>query len=661
MPIKDETIKVKIHATWRLQYLKDVVLARILDDPTFSVLNSLIFFNQVDIVNHLQANNEFLTDLFKVIDDPSTNTARRKDAISFLQQCCAIAKNLQAPQRVTLYNNFIQNGLLNVITFAVSEREAAIRVAGTDILVAMIDHDPALVRSHCFRALNERRPPLTETLIDLLLSETDFGVKAQAADAIKVLLDPNIPQAPQAQGQGQGQGHKMNVSPTSQQAESFITTFYDVGAERLFEPLVALKEQRDLKDLSMQQVVLYSHLIEILTFFLRWHGGRSQDLISSLDLFARVRQLLSVRQKHMRLTALKIFRACLAFRSPQTGPEHQVDHTLNFFIKQMIKHEAFGPILDIVEQTMPRDNLLNSACLELFDCIGRDSPAMAMVLCHIVDKYRERLKNITYVKIFQHLLLIHAQSLNSFEVGLVQSRTFPIDETNGIPSRPVRQVKSNGPAMSATTQVDASDEENWAWSGSDDDDDDLERPLELQTNGSVGASPLMKPLVDYPDDDEEDEGQVRTRRPHHTDPRLSQSFYGSLSSETSPSQDRRRVRADARSSTPLSQHPPDRIPEKRKFEEDDDDDELGKLSSTNKRRNSSSSITSVNSTASLHNNASERSNHSSGSGGSPSLRKKKSMIPTRERPGTAKKIEINMGRSGIIKRHEVEEDTERGG
>lgn len=39
VPIKDPIIRKKIRCTWRLQYLKDVVLARILDDPTFSVLN----------------------------------------------------------------------------------------------------------------------------------------------------------------------------------------------------------------------------------------------------------------------------------------------------------------------------------------------------------------------------------------------------------------------------------------------------------------------------------------------------------------------------------------------------------------------------------------------------------------------------------------------
>ena len=61
--IKDANIRRRIHQTYRLQYMKDVVLARILDDPTFSVLNSMIFFNQVEIVGHIQVNSEFLRDL----------------------------------------------------------------------------------------------------------------------------------------------------------------------------------------------------------------------------------------------------------------------------------------------------------------------------------------------------------------------------------------------------------------------------------------------------------------------------------------------------------------------------------------------------------------------------------------------------------------------
>ena len=249
VPIDDPTITTKIHSTWRLQYLKDVVLARILDDPTFSVLNSLIFFNQVDIVTHLQASPDFLKELFSLIDNEETPPAKRKDAVCFIQQCCAIAKNIQAPARASLYQNFISNGLLNVIVLALSQKEAPIRIAGTDTLGAMSHHDPSMVRAHVFKAITDNKTPLTDTLIDLLLVEDDLGVKAQAADAIKILLDPqqNTPQDGMARMGDQFMAKYRNNPPISQQTESFIQDFYDNGAKRLFGPLKALglKDSRE--------------------------------------------------------------------------------------------------------------------------------------------------------------------------------------------------------------------------------------------------------------------------------------------------------------------------------------------------------------------------------------------------------------------------------
>ena len=256
VPIEDPAIKKKIHSTWRLQYLKDVVLARILDDPTFSVLNSLIFFNQVDIVSHLQANTGFLKELFGLIDSPDTELKKKRDAVCFIQQCCAIAKNLQAPARATLYTNFVTNGLLSVITFALLHHEAAIRVAGTDILVAMIDHDPAMMRIYIFKAMNEKKTPLTDTLIDLLLIEVDLGVKAQAADAIKVLLDPQTNQNAQdgmARTNSDFLSKLRGNAPSNHQIESFIQNFYEDSAKKLFEPLKSLKDRESREYLLRKQ------------------------------------------------------------------------------------------------------------------------------------------------------------------------------------------------------------------------------------------------------------------------------------------------------------------------------------------------------------------------------------------------------------------------
>lgn len=248
--IEDQNIKKKIHYTYRLQYLKDVVLARILDDPTFSVLNSLIFFHQVDIVQHLQANGVFLKELFGIFGAKEQSHQRKKDAVLFIQQCCAIAKSLQANARAQLYQNFINSGLLEVIHYALKHQDASVRVAGTDILVSLIDHDAMMVRSYIFKAIQDKSKPLTDTLIELLLIEVDLGVKAQMADAIKILLDPNANSASiEALGRTNSDFlAKIRGSlPTMPQADSFIQNFYDESARKLFQPLKDLEGRESSK------------------------------------------------------------------------------------------------------------------------------------------------------------------------------------------------------------------------------------------------------------------------------------------------------------------------------------------------------------------------------------------------------------------------------
>lgn len=69
IPIRDAAIQRKIHHTYRLQFLKDVVLARALDDSTFNVLNSCIIFNQIDIITHVQQDHAFLRDIVRLFVD----------------------------------------------------------------------------------------------------------------------------------------------------------------------------------------------------------------------------------------------------------------------------------------------------------------------------------------------------------------------------------------------------------------------------------------------------------------------------------------------------------------------------------------------------------------------------------------------------------------
>lgn len=49
VPIADTSIMAKIHQTYRIQYIKDVILPRSLDDATYTTLSSLALFNNVEV------------------------------------------------------------------------------------------------------------------------------------------------------------------------------------------------------------------------------------------------------------------------------------------------------------------------------------------------------------------------------------------------------------------------------------------------------------------------------------------------------------------------------------------------------------------------------------------------------------------------------------
>jgi protein phosphatase-4 regulatory subunit 3 len=86
--MRDIAVQRKVHHTYRLQFLKDVVLARALDDSTFNVLSSCIIFNQIDIISHLQQDQTFLFDIVKLFinDDGDAKKADSQERPQMLSQ-----------------------------------------------------------------------------------------------------------------------------------------------------------------------------------------------------------------------------------------------------------------------------------------------------------------------------------------------------------------------------------------------------------------------------------------------------------------------------------------------------------------------------------------------------------------------------------------------
>ncbi|EGN92042.1 hypothetical protein SERLA73DRAFT_117880 [Serpula lacrymans var. lacrymans S7.3] len=211
VPIHDEAIQKKVHHTYRLQFLKDVVLARALDDSTFNVLNSCIIFNQIDIINHVQQDPMFLREIIglyvseevlggnakkeedkqkteeeKMDVDPKSATepkangvngqssrsntfsfappddlsdreiALRREVIILIQQLCVMGKNVQLPARMALFRTLVDRGILFAAQWALAlpekdESSRAMISAAGEIMAALLDHDLNGVRGHVLK------------------------------------------------------------------------------------------------------------------------------------------------------------------------------------------------------------------------------------------------------------------------------------------------------------------------------------------------------------------------------------------------------------------------------------------------------------------------------------------------------------------------------
>lgn len=379
--VKDPDIRQKIHQTFRLQYLKDVVLARILDDPTFSILNTLIFFNQVDIIQHFQHNEDFLNALFGLFDPAkwdATTAENRSDAVLFIQQFTNIAKTLQAPARSSLYKTFVEHGLFQVLVYSLGPLAAAnVRLAGADIVMAVIDHDPRLIRGFILSQSTKGEVSICETLVRLLIDEKDLGVKAQMTEAMRLLVDPSA--GPPLEGAPQKPSESvLRQRKEDPEAEKFLEMFYSKNVESLMAPLLTtdfVVMQRP----KFEQTALFTHLCDLLCFFIRAHTFRSKFFILSSNISLAIAKIFTTGERHLHLAALRYFRICVGMND-------------EFYNRHLIKNNLFIPIVDLLAKSASHDNLINSAMLEFFESIRREN--MKAIIYNIVEGNRTKLEAI---------------------------------------------------------------------------------------------------------------------------------------------------------------------------------------------------------------------------------------------------------------------------
>ncbi|KAG8965922.1 Platinum sensitivity protein [Tulasnella sp. 419] len=472
---RDENVRKKIHQTYRLQYLKDVVLARVLDDPTFNVLNSFILFNQIDIINHIQQDEVVLKELFAPFQpegeegkgkereingmgnsrpttpakasesgastsselgaSPASSTlgtaidmhsVQKQDVILLIHQLTMMAKNVQIQARMHLYRVLVDRGLLYAIQWALSRTdEPQMLNAAGEILLSSVDHDVSGVRGFVLKQAegswnasavggaagayggggmagfafgfgggsvtglskgkekedkkdqNGGRATLLMTIVKLLSTAKDLALRGQMAESLRMLLEiPGLDDNSSAL-------KMMTRQREDPIAETFIHYFYDTCASTLVKPLTDLPEVKNVSGMvpvTREQSSLFLYLCDLLCNFVVQHSHKAQYFVLASNVSVRIGSLLKAKEKHLRLAALRFFRACIKMNN-------------NFLIRHLIKHELFAPILDMTQKEAYRDNLLNSSCQEFFEHIRKEN--IRILVNHLVSKHKPQLEKLS--------------------------------------------------------------------------------------------------------------------------------------------------------------------------------------------------------------------------------------------------------------------------
>ncbi|KAF7970250.1 hypothetical protein HWV62_24502 [Athelia sp. TMB] len=374
IPIRDTAIQKKIHHTYRLQFMKDVVLARALDDSTFNVLNSCIIFNQIDIINHVQQDVGFLREVVGLyVDDDmlsgggakkngaegmevdkspnstenangsvtATQTSReglyafappdeltddeksiRREVVFLIQQLCVMGKNVQLPARMALFRALVDRGILFAVQWALALPEKdevckpVISAAG-EVLAALLDHDLNGVRGHVLKQI---------VAIDKEREAKKKG--AEKADTILALMCKIMAQSRELAVQSQvGDALKVILEIPQTDAPEPNTV---IGVKLL---------GRGKDDPGTEKFLdsFYKTCIELL-----------------LKPFSEIPEFKNLT------AAFRFFRICLKLNNR---------NLTNYFIKCGIA----GPLVQLTLQESRRDNLLSSSCQELFEHLRKEN------------------------------------------------------------------------------------------------------------------------------------------------------------------------------------------------------------------------------------------------------------------------------------------------
>ncbi|XP_070590865.1 serine/threonine-protein phosphatase 4 regulatory subunit 3B isoform X2 [Erythrolamprus reginae] len=391
IPITDSELRQKIHQTYRVQYIQDIILPTpsVFEENFLSTLTSFIFFNKVEIVSMLQEDEKFLSEVFAQLTDEATDDDKRRELVNFFKEFCAFSQTLQPQNRDTFFKTLAKLGILPALEIVMGMDDLQVRSAATDIFSYLVEFSPSMVREFVMQEAQQSDDDilLINVVIEQMICDTDpeLGGAVQLMGLLRTLIDPE----------------NMLATANKTEKSEFLNFFYNHCMHVLTAPLLAnTSEDKTDKDAvvanknnticpdNYQTAQLLALILELLTFCVEHHTYHIKNYIMNKDLLRRVLVLMNSKHTFLALCALRFLRRIIGLKD-------------EFYNRYITKGNLFEPVINALLDNGTRYNLLNSAVVELFEFIRVED--IKSLTAHIVENFYKALESIEYVQTFKGL------------------------------------------------------------------------------------------------------------------------------------------------------------------------------------------------------------------------------------------------------------------
>jgi hypothetical protein len=463
--LRSNALLQKIAQTQRIKYVKDVALARFLDDQAHAALGSMVYFNQMELVSTLQDGEAFLRPFFRLL---RTDREVQLQLVSLFHELVGLAKMLPVKTKEAFFGELARWGMYDVIaTLIGGDIDSVAHAQTVSILNTVILSDPPAARQHLVVPRTMLQPPSPPSSSSSS-SPSSSSTSASASGTSESSGTPSSTKKRERESDaGDGSASSPDASPDDADADRARAPKRHAGADAVrprspdgtTSPTPSAPVRISLLRVIVQAIAegevspVQAHLTECLRALLDPDSAIGESLMAPLlhefytegvvdQLVSRLRapQLpqasdASSRFDHgtLLVALLSLLSACfdnhgqraIAFASRsgvlEAGAalcESEETHVAaagvrfvrrligsreSFYEQEVEKRKLLLPVFRAFRRQNPSRNVLSSTVLELVDFLA--SSQKTSLIQHAVAEFAEEyFADISYVGLFQQLM-----------------------------------------------------------------------------------------------------------------------------------------------------------------------------------------------------------------------------------------------------------------